>query len=74
MCQIPEELELGAEPLPVAPGGVQTAQDIHRAPDQRGGPPRQGKNIPAAFAQYFAVNKNLDFSLFCLRSPKGLWN
>jgi hypothetical protein len=51
--QIPEELKLGAKPLPVAPGGVQTAQDIHRAPDQRGGPPRQGKNIPAAFAQFF---------------------
>jgi hypothetical protein len=53
VCQIPEELELSAEPFPVAPGGVQTAQDIHRAPDQRGGPLCQGKNIPAAFAQFF---------------------
>jgi hypothetical protein len=55
VCQIPEELKRGAKPLPVAPGGVQTAQDIHRSTDQRGGPPRQGKNTPAAFAHFLQL-------------------
>ena len=48
VCQVPEELQPGEEPVPAAPRGVPPTQDLRGPSAPRGGPLRQG--MSAMFA------------------------